>query len=391
MSETNEESLVVNDMTQVNSSRGNNKMVTMAGFGFIAVAGLCIAYLGSSDNSTLPKKQKEESEIRNTLPTVNYTEAQATENAALQTPAPVTTPPLSPTPLPAIQQAPADPNAKPKLSPWERKRNGGIIAASGETSATPGSATAAQPQTGNAALAALAQMQEAQNAKTTTSPEETGLASNLKPTKIAGVSAAALPNRNFLLTKGSTLDCILKTALDSSLSGLATCQITRDIYSTDGKVVLLDKGSLITGEYQGGMKMGQNRLFLLWNRVETPSGIIIDINSPSIDPIGRAGVDGWVDNHFADRFATAILVSLLQTASQAGGAYLQGLASSSTGSNSTTNISSVPQAGTEIVKSMLQNSANISPTLNKNQGDHIQVMIARDLDFSTIYSLKGVS
>lgn len=370
------------NITSVNASnRKQNSVVTTAGFAtFLLVAG-CIAYLASSDDSSTVKKEPEKSEIRNTLGNINYTEASKKPEPPEATKAPETPPPVPPAMI--LQNSPPttavgqNPNAKPVITPLERKRNGGIIVAgdSSNPSQKTESGTATSPYA----------VQPAQ----TPPAEEKGLSASLKATQISGVSASVLPNRNFLITKGSTLDCTLKTALDSSLSGLATCQLTRDIYSANGKVVLLDKGSLVTGEYSGGMKMGQNRLFLLWNRVETPSGVIIEINSPSIDPIGRTGIDGWVDNHFADRFAAAIMVSLLQDATQAGQAYLQGIAGNG-GTNTTTNISSTPQASTEIVKSILQQQAAIPPTLNKNQGDHIQIMIARDMDFSSVYTLKPV-
>lgn len=369
------------NITSVNASnRKQNSVVTLAGFAtFLLVAG-CIAYLASNDESSTVKKEPEKAEIRNTLGNINYTEASKKPEPPEATKAPETPPPVPPAMI--LQNSPPttavgqNPNAKPVITPLERKRNGEIIVVG--DSSNPSQKTESGTATSPYALQPA-----------TPPEEETGLSASLKATPISGVSASVLPNRNFLITKGSTLDCTLKTALDSSLSGLATCQITRDIYSANGKVVLLDKGSLVTGEYAGGMKTGQNRLFLLWNRVETPSGVIIEINSPSIDPIGRTGIDGWVDNHFADRFAAAIMVSLLQDATQAGQAYLQDIAGNG-GTNTTTNISSTPQASTEIVKSILQQQAAIPPTLNKNQGDHIQIIIARDLDFSNIYALKPV-
>lgn len=50
---------------------------------------------------------------------------------------------------------------------------------------------------------------------------------------------------------------------------------------------------------------------MLWTRVETPNGVIVEIDSPGTDPLGRSGHDGYIDNHFWQRFGGAMLLSLL--------------------------------------------------------------------------------
>ncbi len=204
------------------------------------------------------------------------------------------------------------------------------------------------------------------------------LEKNLIPTYTAAVSASLLPDRNLLITKGTTLDCVLETALNSSLAGLTTCRLTRDVYSDNGKVVLLERGSELTGEYKGGMKNGQVRLFVLWTEAKTPKGVVVALNSPSTDSLGRSGVTGFVDSHFWERFGTAIFLSLLKDG-------IKGYAINET--EGTLNFSESAESGEKVVEKILDATANIPPTLYKNQGGHIKVMVARNLDFSSVYDL----
>jgi type IV secretion system protein VirB10 len=220
------------------------------------------------------------------------------------------------------------------------------------------------------------------------SPSEGSLTANIAIEKRKGVSASRLANRNFLIAQGAAIDCVLETALDSSLPGMATCRVTRDVYSDNGKVVLLDRGSQLIGEYTNSVKQGQSRIFVVWTRAKTPDGVIINLDSPGADALGMAGLDGWVDHHFMERFGAAILMSFVQDA-----AMVLTSAESSRGAGSTTVFSGYGNMGTggsNVASNILNYTANVSPNVIKNQGDSIRVMVARDLDFSPVYSLQKV-
>ncbi|MBY0398307.1 MAG: type IV secretion system protein VirB10, partial [Thermoleophilia bacterium] len=134
---------------------------------------------------------------------------------------------------------------------------------------------------------------------------ETELDQLRQGSRIGQATARHLGDRNVLILAGTTLPCVLQTAVDSSTSGYVTCVIPSDVYSDNGAVVLLDKGTRVLGEYRGGMRQGQQRIFVLWTRAVTPQGVAIDLASPASDALGRGGFDGAVDTRFWDRFGAA--------------------------------------------------------------------------------------
>ena len=192
---------------------------------------------------------------------------------------------------------------------------------------------------------------------------------------IEQAQARSLPDRNFLITAGSFIPCVLQTAMDSSQPGYVSCIIPRNVYSDNGRVVLMEKGTKIVGEYQGGLNRGQYRLFVLWTRAVTPRGIAIDVASPATDALGRGGVDGRVDNFFWARFGTALLFSLVEDAATVGSEAI---------GNSASNTTRVPS---DAASTILQQNSQIKPVLRKNQGEDVGITVAQDFDFSTVYGL----
>ncbi|AYG62369.1 type IV secretion system protein VirB10 [Rhizobium jaguaris] len=201
----------------------------------------------------------------------------------------------------------------------------------------------------------------------------------LTPTHLEGSRAGTLGNRDFVVAMGTSIPCVLETALASDQPGFASCVINRDVLSDNGRVVLMEKGTQVVGEYRGGLNRGQKRLFVLWNRAKTPKGVIITLASPATDALGRAGMDGYVDTHWWERFGSAILLSIVGDATTYASNRLQ---------DSDVQTQNTTTAGQQAAAIAVEQSINIPPTLMKNQGELVSIFVARDLDFSGVYSLR---
>lgn len=372
-------------LPSVNRRKGNNKLVTAVGFVFILGAAAALIVAVNGDKTPKKKKNPQEDQIANNLPPITMPAPPAPLRLAAPTPQVPAIKTGAPSAAPiGLQGGNKTANGKPIPDWTDRKMTGTLLVGlqngqNGGSSPQPNNAPVRPNSVDGDGTVAFAgggggRAAGAQN----------DLALRLEPTITKGVSASLLPDRNFLITKGTALDCALETALDSTVPGMTTCRLTRDVYSDNGAVLLLDRGSQMVGEYQGGLKQGQVRLFVLWTRAKTPNGVVVSLNSPGTDALGRSGLEGWVDNHFMERFGAAILMSFVQ-------GYVSSIQSNTSGGNSggTTNIyGNASTGGEKIIEKMLEGTVNIPPTMIKNQGDHIQILVARDLDFSSVYGLQ---
>ncbi|AEG49171.1 conjugation TrbI family protein [Sphingobium chlorophenolicum L-1] len=185
------------------------------------------------------------------------------------------------------------------------------------------------------------------------------------------VTATRFQNPSTTIPKGTVIQAVLETALDSTRAGFARAIVSRDIFGFDGTEILIPRGSRLVGEYKADLVAGQKRALIQWQRLMRPDGAMINLDSPAADPLGRAGVQGKVDSHFLERFSGAILQSALSIGVQ--------LATQSASRDSV--VVALPgslQGVTTIQPEKIQ------PTLKVRHGSSVSVFVSRDLDFSAV-------
>lgn len=251
--------------------------------------------------------------------------------------------------------------------------------------AGPAFAHASKEEGGSAAATPVAQNIDpaifaASRSSAEASAGDSSLALNklLRPSVTPAVAASVLPTRRFLLARGAFIDCTLETAIDSTLPGMTTCITATDTFSADGTVVLLERGTKLVGETRGEAQQGMTRIFVLWTEARTPTGVVVPLSSPGTDELGRSGLSGEVNRHFWDRFGAAILLTVINGA-------VQGAVNRE---NSSGSVVVSPSTSTDVMSEVLRSTVSIAPTVTKAQGDRIQVLVARDVDFRPVYALR---
>ena len=194
---------------------------------------------------------------------------------------------------------------------------------------------------------------------------------------ITSVSAKQLPHPALTVPAGEMIPATLETAINSELAGMARAIITRDIYALSGNKLLIPKGSTLVGQFNAGVSQGQSRIFVVWDRVQMTNGVIVTLNSPSTDAIGRSGqAADYIDRHFFERFGTGALLSVLGAYTSTGG--VNGQDEYNSMSQYRMNIAGGFQ---QAANQTLQQDMQVKPTLQINQGASINVFVAHDLDF----------
>ncbi|KAF2991426.1 type IV secretion system protein VirB10 (plasmid) [Methylocystis sp. MJC1] len=212
-----------------------------------------------------------------------------------------------------------------------------------------------------------------------------------------------------LVPQGFMIRGVLETGIQSDLPGNVRASVSEDVYSFDGRRVLIPKGTMLTGEYRSGVVRGQSRVLIIWTRMLRADGVSLMLGSYGTDNLGRSGLEGEVDKHFLDRFGNAALLTLTGGVAQfvaslgqnqnqpANQQYafdpVTGQLIPIAGTQNSTLLSArqigaqaASQAITRMAEEALKDEIHIPPTIYVDQGTRILVFVKRDLDFSDLYA-----
>ncbi|WP_225181174.1 VirB10/TraB/TrbI family type IV secretion system protein [Pectobacterium aroidearum] len=209
---------------------------------------------------------------------------------------------------------------------------------------------------------------------------------DVNPGVAKGTSARRLGlDPNLYLPVDRYIPCSMMRRFVSDVGGRISCLIGEDVYSANHYVKLLPAGTVARGIYRtGALQHGRSRMFVIWTELRTPEPGSLQIplvDTEAIGPLGEAGISGWIDTHFWERFGNALMLSTVQDVAAAA-------SDSAPGKDRNTDYTeNTRAAASEMAKTALENSINIPPTMYLNQGDVIGIMTGTDIDFSSVYQL----
>ncbi len=204
----------------------------------------------------------------------------------------------------------------------------------------------------------------------------------------------------FTLAQYTPIEITLTSRVDATLTGIVSGVVSKDVWSANAKMRLIDKGTKVFGEYQsvkGGTPV-MTRLMIVFTKAITPDGVVIPLaDAQAAGMLGEAGVAGYVNNHFMQRIGFAMMASVVNTLLQTiplelinkllgkgGGTegrygfnYALGQA-----------INGSMQSSSQMSRQILGELMNIPPSFYKNEGDSIKILTLEDIDFSSVYDIE---
>lgn len=222
--------------------------------------------------------------------------------------------------------------------------------------------------------------------------------------------AHKLPRTDALVPQGTLIHGTLDVAIQSDLPGMIRATTSDNVWSFDGRRILIPKGSRLIGEYKSGLVRGQSRVFVVWTRMlDAESKTSVQLGSIGTDDLGRAGLTGEIDKHYFERFGSAVLLSIIGGGAQ----FIAGLGQNQNSTTTTSTQTYDPATGryttvqtqpnqnqqnarqigaqqisqtlTTLAQDALKDSINIPPTIHIDQGTRIEIFVKRDLDFSALF------
>lgn len=177
------------------------------------------------------------------------------------------------------------------------------------------------------------------------------------------------PRSRYEIQAGHVIPAALVTALNSDLPGRVIAQVTAPVYdSVTGDHLLIPQGARLIGAYENGVRYGDRRILLVWNRLILPNGWSINLREmPATDGAGASGLQDRTDNHL-DRLGAAIGLS----------AIISVIANESEDGETLGDVAAQQAADTG--GRIVDRDLDVRPTLRIRAGAPVRVLVTRDIE-----------
>jgi type IV secretion system protein VirB10 len=236
---------------------------------------------------------------------------------------------------------------------------------------------------GAAAMPSLPRMAGAAAA---TQPQLPGSEGDAAPSERAPLVAGQIADMSLTLAEGDSFTCTLSVEVVSNVSGRMKCITQAALRGADQQVVLAEKGTILTGEYNvTNVRPGTRAIAATWTRLRTPNGVTVPLRWNAISALGASGIDGHVNNRWGERIGAALLLALIDDAIKVVIADKQ---DNSGGGNTNIVLGGTAQTGSRMAEKVLDSTINIPPTITRGHGTVVGVDVMQDVDFSRVYALR---
>lgn len=197
--------------------------------------------------------------------------------------------------------------------------------------------------------------------------------------------AKRLPTANVVL-QGTRVPAVSQEAINSDQPGEIRATSTNDIYdSLTQSRVLIPKGTRFIGRYSSEIRPGQTRLLFAFNRMILPDGRTVDLTAAQgVDNLGRAGVEGTVDNHFLKMFGYSMAIAWIGSKAGNGGPTTSTVGPGGQVATSTL----TGQVLGQVAQQILSRNSSIPPTLKNEPAVRLFITMTADIGLEPWESSK---
>ncbi len=190
------------------------------------------------------------------------------------------------------------------------------------------------------------------------------------------------------MKRDSFIPLILDQTINTQIAGPIIAHVDRDIYSVDGRLVLISKATKFIGKFIPLDKQGDTRISAEWEEMLRPDGASMVLSKTgAADAMGQSGLTGVVDNRFIEKYGTVVAAAAISA----------GIAFATQGSTSddgTTTDGTFTAAGQALTQSLgqvtaeaLRNTVNLAPRVTVGKGTLVHAIPGRQWYFPNAYQI----